>query len=71
MNRAYFTAWAEAPASSRRLCISISSAGSPLRSSVSITEDDARRLIRELEAELDKLPSVATAADLGIEGAPV
>ena len=38
---------------------------------VVMTDERARRLIRELEKELERLPATVTAADLGIEGAPV
>ena len=40
-------------------------------STFDLTPEAARRLIKDLQEELDKLPAVVTAADLGIEGAPV
>ena len=38
---------------------------------VNISPEVARRLIKDIQDELDKLPAAVTAADLGIEGAPV
>ena len=38
---------------------------------INITPEAARSLIKVIQAELDKLPAAVTAADLGIEGAPV
>ena len=40
-------------------------------STIIVSEQRARWLIQELQSELDKLPAAVTAADLGIEGAPV
>ena len=38
---------------------------------ITLTRERARHLIQELEKELERLPATVTAADLGIEGAPV
>ncbi len=64
---ANITAWSD----NADRCITMCVSHHDMRSTVYLTADRARLLIRELEEALDRLPAEATAADLGIEGAPV
>ena len=66
---ANITAWHDTGGGSN--CVALCISHHDMRSTVYLTGDRARVLIDELEAALDRLPAEATAADLGIEGAPV
>jgi hypothetical protein len=65
--QASLTVWNDAKART----LTLYSGYGDCHSTVTLTEQRARWLIKELQDELDKLPAAVTAADLGIEGAPV
>ena len=52
-------------------CVVLCVSHTDLRATAYLTPDRVRDLIAELEDSLAKLPATVTAADLGIEGAPV
>lgn len=64
-NKTSIVAWANR--TERNLTMSLS-AGT-LRATVTMTADDARRAIEEIQQAIDAMPAEATAADLGLEAA--
>lgn len=64
---ANITAWTERA----DRCITLAISHHDLRATVYLTPERAAELIDELQCALAQLPAAVTAADLGIEGAPV
>lgn len=64
---ASIVAWAE----KADRCVTLTMSSRDLRTTIHLEPERARKLIAELSDALDRLPATLTAADLGIEGAPV
>ncbi len=65
--KAYAMVWVNKSAKVKKVTLCLSADG--LSSNIELTPEDALRLARDLTKEVDSLPRVASASDLGLEAA--